>query len=209
VAELLDREVAFGDEQGQLRMLENLRFDPREELNDPSLAAELASEADLYVNDAFGAAHRAHASVHGIVKFMPSAAAGLLMETELEYLGRVLNNPGRPLVAILGGRYKGGDFGRLQEAARGRVKAVMAIGEAQGRVQDALSPVVPVTPCESLAQAVARAFAVASPGDVVLLAPACSSFDMFRDYAERGRAFKGEVRKLAAAAHPDPGGPRG
>ena len=88
---------------GGVVLLENLRFHPEEEKNDPAFAEQLASLAELYVNDAFGAAHRAHASVDGIVKFMPQAAAGLLMEKELEYLGRVLNNPERPLVAILGG----------------------------------------------------------------------------------------------------------
>jgi phosphoglycerate kinase len=84
-------------------LLENLRFHPGEENNDPRFARELASLADLYVNDAFGAAHRAHASVEGITHFVPKAAAGLLMEKELEYLGRVLTSPERPLVSILGG----------------------------------------------------------------------------------------------------------
>jgi phosphoglycerate kinase len=88
---------------GGVVLLENLRFHAEEEKNDPVFAKQLASLADLYVNDAFGAAHRAHASVVGIVKFLPRAAAGLLMEKELEYLGRVLNAPERPLVAILGG----------------------------------------------------------------------------------------------------------
>jgi phosphoglycerate kinase len=84
-------------------LLENLRFHAEEENNDPAFAKQLASLADQYVNDAFGAAHRAHASVEAIVKYMPRAAAGLLMEKELEYLGRVLHSPDRPLVAILGG----------------------------------------------------------------------------------------------------------
>ncbi|MDX6547717.1 MAG: hypothetical protein QOG33_1267 [Gaiellales bacterium] len=102
VAELLDREVAFGDEQGPLRLLENLRFDPREELNDPSLAAELASEADLYVNDAFGAAHRAHASTEGVAHLLPSAA-GLLLEAELKAFARLLDQPQHPFVVVIGG----------------------------------------------------------------------------------------------------------
>jgi phosphoglycerate kinase len=86
-----------------LVLLENLRFHPEEEKNDPDFARQLAALTELYVNDAFGAAHRAHASVEGITHFVPSAAAGLLMEKELEYLGRVLTSPERPLVAILGG----------------------------------------------------------------------------------------------------------
>ena len=84
-------------------LLENLRFHPEEEKNDPAFAAALASLADLYVNDAFGAAHRAHASVEGITHHLPRAAAGLLMEQELKYLGHVLESPERPFVAILGG----------------------------------------------------------------------------------------------------------
>ena len=88
---------------GGVVLLENLRFHPEEEKNDPAFAKQLASLADLYVNDAFGAAHRAHASVEAITRHVTKAAAGLLMEKELEYLGRVLKSPDRPLVAILGG----------------------------------------------------------------------------------------------------------
>jgi phosphoglycerate kinase len=84
-------------------LLENLRFHPEEEKNDAEFARQLAALTDLYVNDAFGAAHRAHASVDAITRVAPKAAAGLLMEKELEYLGRVLTSPDRPLVAILGG----------------------------------------------------------------------------------------------------------
>jgi phosphoglycerate kinase len=89
---------------GDVLLLENLRFHKEEEKNDDNFARELASLSDgFYVNDAFGAAHRAHASVVGITKYVKQAAAGLLMEKELEYLGRVLNNPEHPFVAILGG----------------------------------------------------------------------------------------------------------
>ena len=102
VAELLDRHVAFGEEPGDLRMLENLRFDSREERNDPSLAAELAAEADLYVNDAFGADHRAHASTEGVAHLLPSAA-GLLLEAELEAFARLLERPEHPFVVVIGG----------------------------------------------------------------------------------------------------------
>lgn len=85
-----------------LLMLENLRFHPEEEKNDPTFAKALAELADLFVNDAFGAAHRAHASTYGIAQHLPSAA-GLLMQRELEALARVLEKPARPLVAIIGG----------------------------------------------------------------------------------------------------------
>jgi UDP-N-acetylmuramoylalanine--D-glutamate ligase len=102
----------------------------------------------------------------------------------------------RPLVVILGGRYKGGDFGLLREPLARRGRAVMAIGESRPLVAEALAATLPVVCCGSMAEAVERALAAAQPGDAVLLAPACSSFDMFRDYAERGRAFKDAVRAL-------------
>jgi phosphoglycerate kinase len=84
-------------------LLENLRYHPEEEKNEAGFAASLASLADLYVNDAFGSAHRAHASTEGIVRHVKEAAAGLLMADELEHLGRVLERPERPFVAVLGG----------------------------------------------------------------------------------------------------------
>jgi phosphoglycerate kinase len=84
-------------------LLENLRFHPEEEKNDMGFAKQLASLADVYVDDAFGAAHRAHASVEAIARVLPKAAAGLLMEQELRYLGHALESPERPFVAILGG----------------------------------------------------------------------------------------------------------
>src|SRR5712671_3806034 len=88
---------------GDVLLLENLRFHSEEEKNDEVFARQLASLCELFVNDAFGAAHRAHASTVGITKFVKQAATGLLMEKELEYLGRVVNNPEHPFVAILGG----------------------------------------------------------------------------------------------------------
>src|SRR5438477_6349094 len=121
-AELLGRPVAFvedcvGDEVKRavdgvhaatsspdgVLLLENLRFHAEEEHNDATFAAALGSLADVYVDDAFGAAHRAHASVEGITHYLQPAAAGLLMERELRYLGHVLESPDRPFVAILGG----------------------------------------------------------------------------------------------------------
>lgn len=87
---------------GEVLLLENTRFDPREEANDEGMARELAQLGDVYVNDAFGAAHRAHASTEGVAHFMP-AVSGLLMEKELEELGGLLQDPARPFLAILGG----------------------------------------------------------------------------------------------------------
>ncbi len=89
--------------EGDLLLLENLRFDPGEEANDRVFARKLASTAELYVDDAFGAAHRAHASTEGMVKHFRLAAAGLLMEKELHYLGMALSSPPRPFVGLLGG----------------------------------------------------------------------------------------------------------
>jgi phosphoglycerate kinase len=96
-------EMALKLEKGQTLLLENLRFHAEEEANDENFSKQLAKLADFYVNDAFGTAHRAHASTVGITKFVQKSAAGLLMEKELEYLGRALQNPERPFVAILGG----------------------------------------------------------------------------------------------------------
>ena len=117
LAELLGRSVSFADDcigpaaenavrsasDGGVVLLENLRFHPEEEKNDAGFAKGLAALADVYVNDAFGAAHRAHASVDALVKLMPEAGAGLLMEKELRYLGEALSSPERPFVAVLGG----------------------------------------------------------------------------------------------------------
>ncbi len=104
LSELLGKPVAFDQPSAEgVVLLENLRFDPREEANDPAFAAELAAMADVYVNDAFGSAHRAHASTEGIVRHVKESGAGLLMAAEVEYLGRVLEAPDRPFVAILGG----------------------------------------------------------------------------------------------------------
>jgi phosphoglycerate kinase len=88
---------------GEVLLLENLRFHPEEEKNDPAFSKKLAALCDVYVNDAFGSAHRAHASTEGMIKFVKTAAAGLLMEQELKYLGMATTNPARPCVAILGG----------------------------------------------------------------------------------------------------------
>jgi len=89
--------------EGDVLLLENLRLHPEEEKNDAEFAKQLASLCDIYVNDAFGTAHRAHASTEGIAHFVDTCVAGLLMEKELDYLGRVLGSPDRPFVAILGG----------------------------------------------------------------------------------------------------------
>ncbi len=94
---------ALRPKPGEVVLLENLRYHPEEEKNDPGFSKKLAALCDVYVNDAFGSAHRAHASTVGMIQFVPRAAAGLLMDKELEYLNKVTKNPERPSVAILGG----------------------------------------------------------------------------------------------------------
>jgi phosphoglycerate kinase len=107
-------EVALKLEKGQALLLENLRFHPEEEANDENFSKQLAKLAHFYVNDAFGTAHRAHASTVGITKFVQKSAAGLLMEKELQYLGRALQDPERPFVAILGGAKVSDKIGVIQ-----------------------------------------------------------------------------------------------
>jgi phosphoglycerate kinase len=96
-------EMAHKLEKGQTLLLENLRFHAEEEANDEAFSRKLAALADVYVNDAFGTAHRAHASTVGITKFLDKSAAGLLMQKELEYLGKATTHPEKPFVAIIGG----------------------------------------------------------------------------------------------------------
>jgi phosphoglycerate kinase len=117
LSELLGKPVAFAADcmgpevekqaqalkNGEVLLLENLRFHPEEEKNAPEFARRLAALAEVYVNDAFGTAHRAHASTEGITHFLSPSAAGLLMEKELEYLGKAVEDPARPYVAIVGG----------------------------------------------------------------------------------------------------------
>jgi phosphoglycerate kinase len=143
LAELLGRPVEFADDcvgasakaavaraeaGGKVVLLENLRFHAEEEKNDPAFAAELASLANAYVNDAFGSSHRAHASVEAITKLLPQPAAGLLMEKEVQYLGHALGAPERPFVAILGGA-KVSDKIEVIENLLGKVDT-LAIGGA-------------------------------------------------------------------------------
>jgi phosphoglycerate kinase len=141
LAEVLGREVVLADEpvgdgakkvvsdlrEGGVVMLENLRFNPGEEANDESFARALASYADVYVNDAFGAAHRAHASTVGMLKFVSQRAVGLLMEREVKFLGKLLGEVERPFVAVIGGAKVSDKIGVL-ESLLGRVNALYVGG---------------------------------------------------------------------------------
>ena len=126
-------------ESGQTLLLENLRFHPEEEANDESFARALAKLADYYVNDAFGSAHRAHASTAGITKFVPKSAAGFLMQKELDYMGSALHDPARPFIAIVGGAKVSDKIGVIKNLM-GKVDALLIGGamaytfqKAQGR----------------------------------------------------------------------------
>lgn len=153
LAELLDMDVTLADEpagdgarkvahdlrDGQIAMLENLRWSPLEEANDEGFARQLASYCDIYVNDAFGTAHRAHASTAGMVKFVGQKAAGFVMAKEIDFLSRLLGQVDRPYVAVLGGA-KVSDKIEVLEALLDRVNAVVIGGamantflEAQGK----------------------------------------------------------------------------
>src|SRR6478672_3473757 len=140
LSQLLGRPVAFASDcigepaasavranPGGVVLLENLRFHPEEEGNDPEFAKRLAALADVYVNDAFGSAHRAHASTEGIVHHVKEAAAGFLMAAEVEYLGKALRDPERPFVAILGGA-KVSDKLEVIENLIGKVDALLIGG---------------------------------------------------------------------------------
>ncbi len=107
-------EMARQLESGQVLLLENLRFHAEEEANDPAFSKALASLAEIYVNDAFGSAHRAHASTEGITHYLKPAVAGLLMEKEITYLGKALESPEKPFVAILGGSKISGKIDVIQ-----------------------------------------------------------------------------------------------
>ncbi len=118
--------------------------------------------------------------------------------TNVEAAERSIESFDRDLAVIIGGRYKGGDFGRLREPLRARGAMVVAIGEAKPQLREALGDTIVVRDAATMTEAVRLGFASVRPGGTVLLAPACSSFDMFRDYADRGRQFKDAVAALAA-----------
>ena len=118
--------------------------------------------------------------------------------TNIEAARRSIESFNHGVVPIMGGRYKGGEFRDLRDLVAQRVTAIIAIGEARRLVRDALGDLVPVREASSMRDAVRAAMAAAPQGGTVVLAPACSSFDMFADYAERGRAFKQEVAALAS-----------
>jgi phosphoglycerate kinase len=121
------QEMARQLESGQVLLLENLRFHAEEEANDPAFSKALASLAEIYVNDAFGSAHRAHASTEGITHFLKPAVAGLLMEKEITYLGKALESPEKPFVAIIGGSKISGKIDVIQNLLE-KVDTLVIVG---------------------------------------------------------------------------------
>ena len=117
--------------------------------------------------------------------------------TNVEAARRSIESFHGHVVALVGGHFKGGDFRDLREVLASRGRAVIAIGEAAPLVREALGDVLPVIDAASMREAVERGYEAARPDGVVLLAPACASFDWFRDYAERGKAFKEEVARFS------------
>ncbi|HEU4732873.1 MAG TPA: phosphoglycerate kinase [Kofleriaceae bacterium] len=192
LAELLSLDVTLADEpvgdgarkvvsdlrDGQLAMLENLRFHPGEEANDEQFARTLASYCDVYVNDAFGTAHRAHASTAGMVKFVPEKGAGFVMAKEIDFLSRLLGEVDRPYVAVLGGA-KVSDKIEVLDALLERVNAIVIGGamantflEAQGKSLGASKVERDKLPIARnfLRKALEKRIAVHLPSDVVVAA---------------------------------------
>jgi phosphoglycerate kinase len=182
--EVMQQVLALQD--GEVILLENLRFHPEEEANDPDFSKELASLGEIYVNDAFGTAHRAHASTEGITHFVQSAVAGYLIERELMYLGKALQEPERPFVAILGGSKISGKIDVLENLFK-KVDTVLIGGamvftffKAQGfEVGKSLVEESKIElALEILAQAKSKGIRLLLPEDVVV-APAISADSEF------------------------------
>jgi UDP-N-acetylmuramoylalanine--D-glutamate ligase len=174
---------------------------PGDHLASDMLAAATAARLMGASVDAIRRAVRSYTGVEHVLERVADIGGVLFFNdskaTNVEAARKSLEAFPGVVLPIIGGRYKGGDFADLAPALRAHGKAVLAIGEATPRIVAALAAVVPVVPCDSMREAVERGLALATRGDTIVLAPACSSFDMFEDYAARGRAFKDEVRRLA------------
>ncbi len=194
------RRTATGTER--LVPLSSVELTGRHMLNNVLAAAAVSSLAGAPAEAMVVALQGFHGLEHvmepagevGGVRFVNDSKA-----TNVEAAKRSIESFERGVVAIVGGRFKGGDFRELREPMSKRGRAVVAIGEAAPLVREALEGTVPVVEAGSMREAVERAHAAAQPDGVVVLAPACSSFDWFRDYAERGRVFKEEVERLKNA----------
>ncbi|MGE5359348.1 MAG: UDP-N-acetylmuramoyl-L-alanine--D-glutamate ligase [Bacteroidales bacterium] len=179
--------------------LSSVRLIGRHLLADVVAAAAIAriagvgSDSMVRAVEGFGGLEHAMELVaeHRGVRFVNDSKA-----TNVESARRAIESFDRGLVPIMGGRFKGGDLRELREPLRARARAVVAIGEARARLRAAFEGAVAVHEAETMRDAVERGFELAEPDGTVLLAPACASFDMFADYAERGRVFKQEVERI-------------
>lgn len=178
IAGEIARQAVAAARPGDVLLLENLRFDAGEEANSPELCQRLAALADLYVNDAFGTAHRAHASTAGVAKLFPAPAAGPLMARELTALGKVRDNPERPFVAVVGGAKVSDKLGTLRALAARADTLVLVGGMANtfllargvGIGASLAEPDLAESAREILATAAARGVTVLLPADVVVAA---------------------------------------
>ena len=180
LSELLEQEVILADDvigesakavraackPGQAVLIENVRYDAREEKNDPEFAKALAEGADIYVNDAFGAAHRAHASTEGVSKYLP-AYCGFLMERELEVLGKALANPARPFTAVLGGA-KISDKLALIENLLPKCDNILIVGGMSYTFQKALGGEIGASLCDAEKIDDLRALLAKAEGKIML-----------------------------------------
>jgi UDP-N-acetylmuramoylalanine--D-glutamate ligase len=188
-----------GTDVAQLIPLHAVELTGRHMLNNVLAAAavsDLAGVTPRSMVDALRAFHGLPHVMEPVASFNGVRFVNDSKATNVEAARRSIESFDRGVVAIVGGRYKGGDFGELREPLHARGGSVVAIGEAAQRVRQAIAGAVPVLEATSMAEAVARAYDAARPDGIVLLAPACSSFDWFRDYAERGNVFKQEVAAL-------------
>ncbi|HEY3874458.1 MAG TPA: phosphoglycerate kinase [Candidatus Kapabacteria bacterium] len=176
---------------GETLLLENLRFHPEEEKNDPTFAKALARLADVYVDDAFGAAHRAHASIEGITHFVPVKAAGYLMDKELKYLGGVLQNPAHPFIAIIGGAKISGKIDVIQSLLQKADKVLIGGGmtytflKAQGKE-------IGKSLVEADKIALAKSLLASSGGRLVLPVDSIISLE-FKNESERKTVSKDDI----------------
>jgi UDP-N-acetylmuramoylalanine--D-glutamate ligase len=193
-------ERSAGREDVPLVPVSEVRLIGRHLLSDVAAAATIARLAGVPPEAVRTAVAEFGGLEHALEPVMVIAGIRFINDskaTNVESARRAIESFDRRLVPIIGGRFKGGDLRDLRPALQGRSTAVIAIGEARPAIRQALGDLLAVVEAGSMAEAVRAALAAAPPGGTVLLAPACASFDMFRDYAERGRVFKQEVVRLA------------
>ncbi len=204
LSELLEQEVILADDvigesakavraackPGQAVLIENVRYDAREEKNDPEFAKALAEGADIYVNDAFGAAHRAHASTEGVSKYLP-AYCGFLMERELEVLGKALANPARPFTAVLGGA-KISDKLALIENLLPKCDNILIVGGMSYTFQKALGGEIGASLCDAEKIDDLRALLAKAEGKIMLPVDDVIA-DKFDNEANRKTAKAGQT----------------